>query len=183
MPKVNRNGQAAVLDDDQLAELFGELDQPHQLIFQICYYTAARVGEVVQLQAEDIAAGRITYRARNTKTKQTRSVVIAPPLAEQLEQAELPQAGYLFPGRFRGHITTQAVDKALREACDYIGFEGVSTHSFRRSLLTKMHRQGHSLRTLQQITRHADIGNLAKYLDIGQDEADEALCGLWGEYP
>ena len=49
----------------------------------------------------------------------------------------------------------------------------------RSALLTKMHRQGPSLRTQQQITRRADIGNLAKYLDIGQDEADEALCGLW----
>jgi integrase/recombinase XerD len=180
MPKVNRNGQAAVLTDDQLAELFEELDRPHRLICQICYYTAARVGEVVQLQAQDIAAGRITYRARNTKTKQTRSVIVAPPLAELLEGEALPGQGYLFPGRSkRGYISTQAVDKALRLACDYLGFEGVSTHSFRRSLLTKMHRQGHSLRTLQQITRHADIGNLAKYLDIGQDEADEALCGLW----
>lgn len=43
-------------------------------------------------------------------------------------------------------------------------------------MLTKMHRQGHSLRMLQQITRKTDIGNLAKYLDVGLDEADEGLC-------
>lgn len=180
MPKVNRNGQATVLSDEQLAELFKTLNQPHQLLFQICYYTAARVGEVTKLQADDIAAGRITYRARNTKTKQTRSVVIVPLLGEVMKTASLPQSGYLFPGRYGGHLTTQAADKALRKACDYLGLEGVSTHSFRRSLLTKMHQQGHSLRTLQQITRHADIGNLAKYLAVGQQEADEALWNLWG---
>ncbi|MFE4108398.1 tyrosine-type recombinase/integrase [Almyronema epifaneia] len=179
MPKVNRNGQAAVLDDEKLATLFTHLNHPHRLLFQICYYTAARVGEVVQLQVDDIAAGRITYRARNTKTRQTRSVVITPPLAEALKTTPLPSVGYLFPGRFGGHLTTQAADKALRQACEDLTLEGVSTHTFRRSLLTKMHRQGHSLRTLQQITKHADIGNLAKYLDIGQQEADEALCGLW----
>ena len=179
MPKVNRNGQAVVLSNEQLTELFDELPQPHRLLFQTCYYTAARVGEVVQLQIEDLSAGRITYRAQNTKTKQTRSVIIAPPLAKALKAVSLPKTGYLFPGRFRGHLTTQAADKALRKACDYLGLEGVSTHSFRRSLLTKMHQQGHSLRTLQQITKHADIGNLAKYLDIGQKEADDALYGLW----
>lgn len=179
MPKVNRNGQAAVLSDEQLAQLFNELYLPHRLLFQICYYTAARVGEVVKLQVDDIAAGRITYRAQNTKTKRTRSVVIAPPLREAMKAGALPQTGYLFPGRSSGHLTTQAADKALRQACDYLNLEGVSTHSFRRSLLTKMHQQGHSLRTLQQITKHADIGNLAKYLDVGQQEADEALCGLW----
>ncbi|MDX2244539.1 MAG: tyrosine-type recombinase/integrase [Leptolyngbyaceae cyanobacterium bins.302] len=104
----------------------------------------------------------------------------APPLATALKAVELPRSGYLFPGRFTNHLTTQAADKALRQAYDYLGIRGVSTHSFRRSLLTKMHNQGHSLRTLQQITKHSDIGNLAKYLDVGQQEADAALCSLWG---
>ena len=179
MPKVNRNGQAVVLKDDQLAELFATLEQPHRLLFQICYYTAARVGEVVQLRAEDIVAGRVVYRAQTTKTKTTRDVAIAPPLAAALKAVDLPQSGYLFSGRVNNHLTTQAADKALRQACDYLGFKGVSTHSFRRSLLTKMHNQGHSLRPLQQITKHSDIGNLAKYLDVGQQEADAALCSLW----
>ncbi|HEY9879737.1 MAG TPA: tyrosine-type recombinase/integrase [Leptolyngbyaceae cyanobacterium] len=180
MPKVNRNGQAAVLKDEQLEEVFSYLPDPHALIFQICYYTAARIGEVVQLQAEDIVGGYVVYRARTTKTKKTRQVAIAPPLAELLDKAQLPKQGYLFPGRFSGHITTRACDKALRETLDYIGIRGVSTHSFRRSLLTMMHfEKGYSLRTLQMITQHEDIGNLAKYLEIGQQEADEALRSLW----
>ena len=179
MPKVNRNGQAAVLDDDQLAELFDALNQPHRLLFQICYHTAARVGEAIQLQRSDIVNGRILYRARNTKTKQTRDVVISPPLAQILKETKLPQRGYLFPGKNGGYMTTQAADLALRKACDYIGLEGVSTHSFRRSLLTKLHRAGYSLRTLQQVTQHQDIGNLARYLDVGKEEADLALLAVW----
>lgn len=93
----------------------------------------------------------------------------------------LPTNGYLFPGKKGGHITTQAVDLALREACDYLGLKGVSTHSFRRSLLTHLYRAGHSLRTLQQISDHADIGNLARYLDIDRDEATRALMSFWAE--
>ncbi|GEM_PF-6218486 len=127
MPKVKRNGQAVVLSDAQLATLFATLAQPQRLVFQICYYTAARVGEVVQLQAEDVVAGRIVYRARTTKTKTTRDVAIVSPLVAALKAVELPQSGYLFPGRFTNHLTTQATDKALRQACDYLGFRGVST--------------------------------------------------------
>lgn len=180
MPKVNRNGQAAVLQDEELSSLFEVLKQPHRLIIQICYYTAARVGEVVRLQASDIIGEYVIYRAQNTKEKKTRSVAIAPPLKLAFSHAELPEAGYLFPGRFDGHITTQAVDKALRQSCDDLGLRGVSTHSFRRSLLTKMHfEKGHSLRMLQQITKHQNIGNLARYLEVGQREADEALRSLW----
>ena len=33
---------------------------------------------------------------------------------------------------------------------------------------------------LQEITKHQDIGNLAKYLDVGKQEADAAILSLWG---
>ena len=162
MPKVNRNGQAAVFWGEQLEEVFNFLPPPHDVIFQLCYYTAARIGEVVQLQAGDILGGYVVYRARTTKTKKTRSVAIAPPLKKILAEADLPKQGYLFPGRFNTHITTRACDKALRQMLNYLGIRGVSTHSFRRSLLTMMHfEKGYSLRTLQKITQHEDIGNLA----------------------
>ena len=177
MPKVSRNGQAAVLTPEQLDELWSELEQPHRLITQICYYTASRLGEVCALRAEDVVNGEIVFRAKNTKTDVTRT--IAPPLAKALTTTVLPASGYLFPGKSKGHVTTQAVDLALRSACDYLGFKGVSTHSFRRSLLTHLYRAGHSLRTLQQISGHQDIGNLARYLDIDRDEATKALMGFF----
>lgn len=180
MPKTRRNGQASVLNETELNEVFQHLPEPHRLIFQICYYTAARIGEVVQLQAEDLVGDYVVYRAQTTKTKKTRQVAIALPLKKLLAAANLPKQGYLFPGRSGGYITTRACDKALRATLDYLGIRGASTHSFRRSLLTMMHfEKGYSLRTLQKITAHDDIGNLAKYLDIGQQEADEALRSVW----
>jgi integrase/recombinase XerD len=180
MPKTNRNGQAIVLPESQCQQVWDELHPPHRLIFQICFYTAARIGEVVQLRREDIFDNHLIYRAKNTKIKKTRQVAIAPPLALLLNAAELPKSGYLFPGRVKGHITTRACDKALRETLDYLGIRGAATHSFRRSLLTWLHfEKGYSLRTLQKITDHADIGNLARYLDVDQQEADEALRSAW----
>lgn len=120
MPKTNRNGQAIVLTKNQCQQVWDELIQPHRLIFQICFYTAARIGEEVQLRREDIFDTHLIYRARNTKTKKTRQVAIAPPLAMLLNAAELPKTGYLFPGTLEGHITTRACDKALRETLDYL---------------------------------------------------------------
>jgi integrase/recombinase XerD len=60
-----------------------------------------------------------------------------------------------------------------------LGYKGVSTHSFRRSLLTKMYRVVPNLKTIQQTTKYQDLGNLAKYLNVGQKEADESLRSLW----
>lgn len=181
MPKINRNGQAEILTPDQLSELFETLKPPHRLICQICYYTAARVGEVTLLRVEDLINGSIVFRSGNTKTDKTRTVAIAPPLAAAIADAKLPSSGYLFPSpRNPGKpITTVAVDLALREACDYIGLKGVSTHSFRRSLLTHLYRAGHDVKTLQRISGHKSVDSLFLYLDVGHDEAQAALVSFF----
>ena len=115
---------------------------------------------------------RLIFRAQTTKTKTTRDIKIPTKLHLEFQRVELPESGFLFPGRFEGHLSTQATDKALRHACDYLGIRGVSTHSFRRTGLTKLYRQGVPLKTLQERTGHADLGNLAKYLAVGKEEVD-----------
>ena len=70
MPKVNRKGQAEVLSQDQLAQLWTELKQPHRLITQLAYYTASRINEVCALRAEDISAGKIVIRQSKTERDQ-----------------------------------------------------------------------------------------------------------------
>jgi integrase/recombinase XerD len=91
-----------------------------------------------------------------------------------LGNANLPTSGYLFPGRRENHLTRQAADLALRKACNYIGLKGISTHSFRRTGLTKLHKMGVPLKTLQERTGHSDLANLARYLAVGRDEVDAA---------
>ena len=178
MPKINRNGQAEVFSDEQLRELFAELIDPHRLIFQICFYTAARISEVVQLERSDIVSGHLVYRRSNTKTKRTRSIRISPALAKLLIASELPASGYLFPGRKGGHITSRAADKALRIACDRLGLEGFSTHSFRRSFLTKLYNQGTNLKIIQRVTGHESLDSLARYLEVDKDEVEKAICSI-----
>lgn len=174
MAKVNRFGQATVLTPEQLTQLWVELDQPHLLVSQIAYYTAARIGEVLQLRAEDIVGGEILYRAANTKTKTTKTVAIPAQLKEALSKAQLPPSGYLFPGSGKsGHLTPLAFEKALKKAASMIGVDGVSTHSFRRSMATHLHKGGASLREISQITGHSSLSALEKYLDISREEAAE----------
>lgn len=174
MAKVNRFGQATVLTPEQLKQLWAELDQPHLLISQIAYYTAARIGEVLQLRAEDIAGGFILYRAANTKTKTTKPVAIPPQLKAALSAAPLPTSGFIFPGSGKsGHLTPLAFEKALKKAARLIDVEGVSTHSFRRSMATHLHKGRASLREISQITGHSSLAALEKYLDISREEAAE----------
>jgi integrase/recombinase XerD len=50
----------------------------------------------------------------------------------------------LLPGRGSTHspMSRQAADLALRQTCALLGLQGVSTHSFRRTLATDCVRRG-----------------------------------------
>lgn len=172
VPKVNRFGKATVLTPQQLEDLWYEMDNPYRLATQIAYFTAGRMGEVLQLQAADIRGETIVYRAATTKTKKTREAPIASQLKELLSQVDLPREGYLFPSSGKaGYISRQVLERHVKKAAALIGVEGVSTHSFRRSMATHLHLAGVPLRAIQQITGHATLSALEQYLDIGRIEA------------
>ena len=135
--KVNRNGQAEILSRDRLGDLFNVMPDRYRLLFGICYFTGCRIAEAIQLKRDDVGDRSITFRRTTTKTQKTRTVKVNGQLAKILEEAGLPEHGYLFPARDGdGHFTTRAADLILRKYCDYLGIKGVSTHSFRRTALT-----------------------------------------------
>lgn len=172
--KHQRNGQAAVISEPQLEELFSELSPNHRALFAVCYYTGCRVSEALQLQRSDILGDRIVFRAATTKTKETREIKVSSKLAAILAASNLPDRGYLFSGREGGHMSRQAADLALRKACDYIGLQGVSTHTFRRTSITRLHDAGVPLKTIQKRTGHANLANLSLYIEVPQTAVDAA---------
>jgi integrase/recombinase XerD len=174
MPKSNRFGKATVLTPQQLTDLWTELDEPYRLIAKIAYFTAARMGEVVQLQAADLRGTAIVYRAETTKTNTTREALIPAQLKVSLEAAALPSKGFLFPGSGeKGYLTLRSCEYAVKKAADMIDVRGVSTHTFRRSLATHMHLQNVPLRAIQRITGHSTLSSLEAYLDVGRQYASE----------
>jgi integrase/recombinase XerD len=199
--KVACSGSARVLTPEQITAMFAELVQPHQLIAQLCYYTAARIGEVTLLQRSDIdlAARAIVYRAGNTKTGDSRTAYICDQLQTALAAAHLPIGGPIFPrpracgrrcadGSQRATISRQGVDQAFREAFERLGITRASTHSFRRSMATHLSREGLTLADIAQITGHRDLAALSHYLDPDSERAIAALArvsrrigGLSGE--
>lgn len=173
--KNNRNGQAEVLNDEQLFELLEEMEPKHKLLFAVCYFTSCRISEALKLERSDVKGGCIVFRSKNTKTGDTREVRINPKLQAIINNVGLPESGYLFPGKKGGHLTRQAADAALRKACNFCGFEGVSTHSFRRTGITKLHNAGVPLKVIQKHTGHKDLDSLVLYIEISDQEVATAV--------
>ncbi|WP_419547184.1 tyrosine-type recombinase/integrase, partial [Microcystis sp.] len=66
-------------------------------------------------------------------------------------------------------------DLVLRQACDRLGLKGISTHSFRRTALTRMHLAGVPLRTIQRISGHSSLAALAFYLEVTDENVRDAV--------
>jgi integrase/recombinase XerD len=163
--KHDRNGKAKVLDPSELSRLFEAFNcDRDRLVFGLAYFTGSRISEVLSLQVEDIGAGSIVFKADRTKTGESRTAQIIAPLQALLDAYLVEESGPLFPGRHgRGQMTRQAADLILREACKDVGLEGVSTHSFRRSFVTALAKEGRTPSQIHQLTGHKSLGSLLEY--------------------
>jgi integrase/recombinase XerD len=156
-------------------------------LFGVCLYTGCRINEACSLMSADVYGSdgtvrpRITLRKGSTKGKRgTRSIPTNPKLTKLLKLYYL-DAGqtYLFPGRHgRGHIHPDSAAAILKTALTSIGIEGASTHSFRRTALTRLSNAGVPLRVIQEVSGHESLTQLQKYLAVSEQQVEEAIAML-----
>lgn len=187
--KINRHGKAKILTQEEIQLLFNEGFQSNRdrALFGVCLYTACRINEACTLNTQDVydkrmrVRGEIIFRRHNTKGKLAARAV---PVIEELRALLVKyqpdsRDGFLFPGRHgKGHINSESASRILRETCEMIGLEGVSTHSFRRTALTQMSNAGIPLRIIQEVSGHRNLEELQKYLEVRPEQVKGAVSTL-----
>ena len=189
--KVNKFGRAKILTPNEINLLFNEgFTKPRdRALFGVCLYCAARINEACTLLRGDVIGIKgvrnvLVIRSYNTKGKQeTREIQIHPQLKEYIEEHHKTDKWHtrpkLFPGRHgRGSIHKASADKILRNACLSLEIEGVSTHSFRRTALTRMSDKGVPLRHIQAISGHKTLAALERYLGVTEQQKESAIATL-----
>jgi integrase/recombinase XerD len=187
--KIAGHGQAKILTPEETTNLFerGFVSDRDRALFGVCLYTGCRINEACSLLTADVYSPsngvrpRITIRKINTKGKKgTRSIPTHPELVQLLE-AYRTGAGtlHLFPGRHgRGHLHPDSAAAILRTALVTVGIEGSSTHSFRRTALTRLSNAGVPLRVIQEISGHKSLGELQKYLAVSEQQVEAAILRI-----
>ncbi len=187
--KVDRHGQAKILTTEEIDLVFNEAltNDRDRAIFAICLYTACRIKECVTLRTTDvyyrqgIVRPEIVFRKGNTKGKLATRCI---PVIEDLRLMLLnyypsPRTWFYFPGLGKkGHLNSDSAGRILRKACNKVGVQGVSTHSFRRTALTLMSNEGIPLRIIQEISGHRSLEELQKYLEVKPDQVRGAVSAL-----
>jgi integrase/recombinase XerD len=192
LPKRKKYGQATILKLADYSKLRQAAWSPSiLLLIDLLWFTGERISATLQLEWPDIfiAPGRpreeILFRAKTRKScngkKRSREVPIHSRLSEILKSYPLDPIGsiYLFPSPSdpKKHMSARLADHNLRKLCDLAGLGGlgISTHSFRRTLITRLDEAGVSARVIQEIVGHSSISNTQRYIEVSPRRIKKAI--------
>jgi integrase/recombinase XerD len=167
--------RAAVLTKEQIDAMLQRAKPRDRALIALLTAGAMRVGEATLLRWSVLEDCVLTVPGQITKTGRGRTITLPPAacaaLLEWKEVCPATKDGWMFPGIAGKCLSVRAAQIAIGKIATSCGFDGVSSHSFRRSALTAAHQAGLSLRDVAEISGHQSLAALERYLD--QDAAKE----------
>lgn len=75
-------------------------------------------------------------------------------------------------------ITERAIQKQLAIVCGYLGYKGISTHSFRKWYATEIYRaNGYDIALVQRLLQHSSAAVTQRYIGIEPQRIERAIEG------
>ena len=184
-------GQARTLTDKELKQVLGFVQLHRHAVrnramLLFTHLAGVRVGEVAALkrgdvvQADGTIASEVRLTADQTKGNRSRTVFLPDRLRKELAvyvatfpngSAELP----LFGTQKRHFWTANTLCQHFYHLYRRAGVLGASSHSGRRSFLTKLAAQGVSARVLQTLAGHRSLSTTMRYIDVNDDMLRKAV--------
>ena len=128
------------------------------------------------LRLSDIVKDGSRYRMDITenKTNKKRTFTVPTEIYNYIKQYcvdnEIKSNQEMFP------ISERAVQKHLQLVCDYLGYEGISTHSFRKFFATNIYLDNnYNLLLVQELLQHSSPQITQRYIGISTKDLEEAL--------
>ena len=118
--------------------------------------------------------GRYRLDIIEKKTQKSRTFTVPTEIYNYIQQYcidnELKRTDTIFP------ITERAVQKHLKAVCDYLGYDGISTHSFRKFFATNVYNDNdHNIALVQELLQHSSPVITQRYIGISRKELEVAL--------
>lgn len=137
-----------------------------------------RIGDILSLRMQDIVLDGSRYRLDITeeKTEKKRTFTVPQPIYQYLRvyciDHEIKQDEIIFP------ITERAVQKCLAKVAGELGYQGITTHSFRKFFATQIYiNNNYNLILVQQLLQHSSSAITQRYIGISSKELEDALAG------
>ena len=137
-----------------------------------------RISDIVRLRLSDIVMDGNRYRLSITEQKTGKQRVFTVPLViyQYIENYCLRNGigrnDLMFP------LSTRAIQKQLAIVCEYLGYEGISTHSFRKWYATEIYKNnGYDIALVQRLLQHSSAAVTQRYIGIEPQRIEKAIEG------
>jgi integrase len=137
-----------------------------------------RISDILKLRQCNIVRDGDRYRLEVVEQKTGKRRVFTVPMViyQYIEnyclRNHIPPDKPIFP------ITTRAVQKQLKLVCDYLGYEGISTHSFRKWYATEIYKNnGYDIALVQRLLQHSSAAVTQRYIGIEPQRIEAAIEG------
>ena len=137
-----------------------------------------RIGDILRLKLSDIVRDGRRWRLNvvEEKTGKKRTFTVPDQLyqffCDYASQHNIAPSDRLFP------ITERAVQKHLKAVCDQLGYDNISTHSFRKWYATDIYESnGHDIVLVQQLLQHSSPMVTQRYIGISSEKMERAIAG------
>lgn len=137
-----------------------------------------RIGDILQLQLSGFVKDGDRYRLDiiERKTKKIRTFTVPFVLYQYIEnycyKNGIRRTERIFP------ITTRTVQLTLKKACEYLGYDRISTHSFRKYYATEIYKNNqYNIVLVQHLLQHSSAMTTQRYIGLQQKEIEDAIMG------
>ena len=137
-----------------------------------------RISDIIRLRLCDIVKDGNRYRLAITEQKTGKQRIFTVPLViyQYIEnyclRNDIGRTETIFP------LTTRAIQKQLAIVCDYLGYEGISTHSFRKFYATDIYQKNcNDIVLVQRLLQHSSASITQRYIGIEPQRIEKAIEG------
>lgn len=183
------NKQTIALDEDGYKKIIstmrygfmhqGVLHRPNERIataLVLEYNLGMRIGDILKLTMDCFVKDSNRYRLNlyEQKTGKFRNFTVPAEIYQFVRDYAYRQGvslnARLFP------ITERAVCKHLKATVEYLGMEGVGTHSFRKGFATNIYvNNNYNIELVRILLQHSSVVVSQRYIGIGSKELEEAI--------
>lgn len=136
-----------------------------------------RVGDILRLKLSDIVKDGERYRLDVTEEKTGKKRRFTVPgevykfLSDYAGEHNIHADAPLFP------ITVRQVERHLKAACDHLGYQNISTHSFRKWYATSIYNDnGHDIVLVQRLLQHSSPTVTRRYIGVSDEQMEQAIA-------
>lgn len=137
-----------------------------------------RIGDILQLKLNSFIRDGDRYRLdlREQKTGKLRNFTCPYLIYQYIEN-------YCLKNKIRRNerilpISVRTVQSILQISCDWLGYENISTHSFRKYYATEIYRNNdYNIVLVQTLLQHSSPTITQRYIGLQSKEVEDAILG------